>query len=324
MPSEIEFSLVSMALCMSIHIGYILILIKSNPKAWNKQPINLMILISEGFKFVCSLAAMVGITILSVGMEASRQPGTSYMGNGSFCQTYLLLGMLGGFWIIIEGAGNAKNNISILKESRKTSTYIPFPAISTYRLLIFKNSRIVATLGKWCTMWVIHLIGCLVSLVIIETVRQNVKPKHTLLYNCLSEYPQDYVPIVTFPLRYVVPICIFLTLVEVSIYCNIIYDLCAHDKLMKLVMRDEDFKRRQRKNAVCLFAHMCQFLLKFSFLLITAICVKHFNFTFMLAPGLSVFFLTALTSKLHIAMSSALQTDISKIFTKAKTVISAL
>ena len=48
---------------------------------------------------------MVGITILSVWMEASRQPGTSYMGNGSFCQAYLLLGMLGGFWIIIEGAG---------------------------------------------------------------------------------------------------------------------------------------------------------------------------------------------------------------------------
>ena len=69
-----------------------------------------MILLSEGFKFVCSLAAMVGITILSVWMEASRQPGTSYMGNGSFCQAYLLLGMLGGFWIIIEGAGKAKSN----------------------------------------------------------------------------------------------------------------------------------------------------------------------------------------------------------------------
>ena len=173
-------------------------------------------------------------------------------------------------------------------------------------------------------MWVIQLIGCLLSLVIIETVRQNVRPKHTLLYNCLSEYPQDYVPIVTIPLRYVVPICIFLTLVEILVYCNIVYDLYAHDKLMKLVMRDEDFKRRQRKNTVCLLAHMCQFLLKVSFLVITAICVKHFDFTLMLAPGLSVFFLTASTSLLHVAMSSAMQTEISKLFIKAKTVMSAL
>ena len=104
---EVEMIMMLMALSISIHFGYFLLLIKviSNEEAWRRKPINFMIVFNEVVKLICSVTSTFGIAIVSLLKEASHQPGDNYIGNGSLCQSYVYLGILGGFWNIIDGAG---------------------------------------------------------------------------------------------------------------------------------------------------------------------------------------------------------------------------
>ena len=106
--SELEIFLMCTVVCMSIHLFYILLLIKvimvNKGEAW-RNPINAMILFNEGTKFVSSVfLSMGGVTALT-WVEVANQPGISYLGNGSMCQIVYSFGLVGGSWIFLDGAG---------------------------------------------------------------------------------------------------------------------------------------------------------------------------------------------------------------------------
>ena len=103
---ELEISLVVAVLSMSVHFCYFLLLIKLifNEDAW-KKPINAMILFNEGVRFVASLHILVYFTVTLIWMEASEEPGSSFLGNGSMCKPIINVAILGLFWAFLDGAG---------------------------------------------------------------------------------------------------------------------------------------------------------------------------------------------------------------------------
>ena len=119
-------------------------------------------------------------------------------------------------------------------------------------------------------MWAVQLSN--ISLVIggIWSAHQGLKPKATLIYNCLKEGqpPSEAGERMKFLGLDVYMISgTILTLTEVIIYCLIIHDLYVHDKLMKLVLKEDVIKKRMQKNLIDLFGHMCQFILEITWIL---------------------------------------------------------
>ena len=104
--NKLDIYLMFISFCMFIHLSYILLLIKSifKGQAWRK-PINVMILFNEGVKFACSICVAANAIIVLIWIEASGESGTSYMGNGSVCHIYFHMGVLGGLWTFLDGAG---------------------------------------------------------------------------------------------------------------------------------------------------------------------------------------------------------------------------
>ena len=104
--NKLDIYLIFITFCMLIHLSYILLLVKLifKGQAWRK-PINVMILFNEGIKIVCSICVAVNTTTVLTWIEASRESGTSYMGNGSLCHIHFHLGVLGALWTFMDGAG---------------------------------------------------------------------------------------------------------------------------------------------------------------------------------------------------------------------------
>ena len=191
-----------------------------------------------------------------------------------------------------------------------------FVGIAVYRILIFKNAWIIANFGKWCTMLVIQFTCCLLSLVVLVLSYEGVKPKATFVYSCFKAEDPNTVSDSILPQLVNVAIGTSLTVMEVLIYCHIMYELYIHDKLMKLVLRPEAVKKRMRKNAVDLLGHMCQFLLEITSLVILLCCVKYSASESMFAPALFAVAQTGIIPVLHIAMSPAKQEEIKSVLTK--------
>ena len=155
----------------------------------------------------------------------------------------------------------------------------------------------------------------------VVLVHIGVTPSATLMFACLKDEPP--LPETTiFVKKAFVSIGMTLTILEAFCYSHITYELYTHDKLMRLVLREEEIRKRMRRNAISLFSHMCQFMLEISWLVIVVLCRRMFNSTAMLAPVALTVVQNALTSLLHIAMSPAKQTQIRLFCTLLKSVFS--
>ena len=83
-----------------------------------------------------------------------------------------------------------------------------------------------------------------------------------------------------------IPGLMVFTLIEISIYVSISYELYKHDKLMKMVLRPDAIKCRMKRNAIDLFSHVCQFLLVLCFSLIWIASTRIFESFTLLFPML--------------------------------------
>ena len=76
------------------------------------------------------------------------------------------------------------------------------------------------------------------------------------------------------------------TLIEISIYISISYELYKNDRLMEMVLRPDAIKRRMKRNAVDFFSHVCQFFLVLFFSLIWIASTRIFKSFTLVFPML--------------------------------------
>ena len=142
-----------------------------------------------------------------------------------------------------------------------------------------------------------------------KLIALGIKPKATLVYSCLHEGSsgnQDHVP--TWHL--VVSMIGLLTLTEMIIYGVISHELFMHDKLMRLIMREEVLKQRFKRNVIDLFSHISRFVLE---LILTGVIVASTSLLPSLSLMVPVVFqnlLQLVQAVLHISLSDALRKEI--------------
>ena len=138
-----------------------------------------------------------------------------------------------------------------------------------------------------------------------KLIALGIKPKATFVYSCLHEGSsghQDHVP--TWHL--VMSIIGLLTVAEMIIYGVISHELFMHDKLMRLVMREEVIKQRFKRNVIDLFSHISRFVLE---LFLTGVIIASTSLLpslSLLMPAVFQNLLQLVQAVLHISLSDPL------------------
>ena len=168
-------------------------------------------------------------------------------------------------------------------------------------------------------MWAILLFFIALVFLGIWSTHQGLKPRATLIYSCLKEGHQysekeaRKVPV------FLISAAILIS-TEVLIYCRIVYDLYTHNKVMRLVLREETMKKRLQQNVINLTGHICQFILKMAWLLMIFLSMKAFDSFVHYGPAVFAMAQQVLNPMLHIAMSPTMRAAICKIYNNVKSI----
>ena len=111
-----------------------------------------------------------------------------------------------------------------------------------------------------------------------------------------------------------IPGLIVFTLIEISIYVLISYELYKHDKLMKMVLRPDAIRCRMKRNAIDLFSHACQFLLVLCFSFIWIASTRIFESFTLLFPILFHNVQQVIHVLVHLSLRPQLRKGIKDLF----------
>ena len=124
----------------------------------------------------------------------------------------------------------------------------------------------------------------------------------------ISLYVKDIIKISS------IPWLMMFTLIEISIYILISYELYKHDKLMKMVLPPDAIKCRMKRNAIDLFSHACQFLLVLCFSLIWIASTRIFESFTLLFPILFLNVQKVIHVLVHLSLRPQLRKGIKDLF----------
>ena len=181
--------------------------------------------------------------------------------------------------------------------------------IAVYRLLLIKCPYWINGFGKFKTMLLIQAACFTLYLGTFKLIALGIKPKATFVYSCLHEGSsghQDHVPT-----RHLVMSMIgLLTVAEMVIYGFISHELFMHDKLMRLILREEVIKQRFKRNVIDLFSHISRFVLELILITVIVTSTSLLHSLAWVAPMVFQNLLQLVQAVLHISLSDALRKEI--------------